>query len=165
MWELLIFLAVVLGIALVTRGEPGEAMGRKLEAVSWALLAAFGFALTFGFSQWAAETSPQTPVIWIARLVAVVTVLSGVLLRGLSIAPVLRFWRMALVLGTLDTGALMLVASAGAFPHAEYAPVTASMFGIVTVLLAWRFLGEAMRGIQWIGILGAFAGLVLLSLA
>ena len=157
-------IGVVFGISLVTRGEAGKAAARRIEAVLWAMLAAIGFALTFGFSQWAAETAPETPVIWIARLMAVVAICAAVWMRGVSIAPIFSVWRTAVLLGTLDTAALMLVARAGGFPHAEYAPVTASMFGIVTVLLAWKFLNEAMRPIQWIGIIGAFAGLALLSL-
>jgi len=157
-------LAVVIGISLVTRGEAEAGGKRRLQAVLWSLLAAIGFAFTFGFSQWAAETAPETPVIWIARLIAVAVVLIAVTLRRGSIVPIFTMGRTALLLGTLDTAALMLVAHASGFPHAEYAPVTASMFGIVTVLLAWRFLKEAMRPLQWIGIVIAFGGLALLSL-
>jgi len=157
-------LAVVIGISMVTRGEAEEGAGRRMLAVLWSLLAAIGFAFTFGFSQWAAETAPETPVIWMARLMAVTAVLIAVLMRGVSITPIFAMARTALLLGTLDTVALMAVAHAGGFPHAEYAPVTASMFGIVTVLLAWKFLKEAMRPIQWIGIMASFGGLALLSL-
>jgi len=157
-------LAVVIGISMVTRGEAEEGAGRRRQAVFWSLLGAIGFAFTFGFSQWASETAPETPVILIARLMAVAAVSLAALLRGRSIKPIFSMWRTALLLGTLDTMALIAVAHAGGFPHAEYAPVTASMFGIVTVLLAWRFLKEAMQPIQWIGIMAAFSGLALLSL-
>jgi drug/metabolite transporter (DMT)-like permease len=68
-------------------------------------------------------------------------------------------------MGTLDSTSIALVTLAGGWPHPEYAAVTASMFGIVTVLLAWRFLGEAMRMVQWIGILAAFSGIAILTLA
>jgi drug/metabolite transporter (DMT)-like permease len=155
---------VVIGISMVTRGEAGESAERRLLAVLWSLLGAIGFAFTFGFSQWAAETAPETPVIWMARLMAVAAVCLAVILRGGPITPIFSMWRTALLLGTLDTVALMAIAHAGGFPHAEYAPVTASMFGIVTVLLAWRFLKETMRPVQWIGIMAAFSGLALLSL-
>jgi drug/metabolite transporter (DMT)-like permease len=38
------------------------------------------------------------------------------------------------------------------------------MFVVVTVLLAWKFLKEVMRPIQWIGIMASFGGLALLTL-
>ncbi len=156
-------LAIVGGIALVTRGEQEDAAAHRVQAVLWSLVATVGFAFTFGFSQWAAQTAPEIGVIWSARLMAGVSVGLAVMMRGGSIAPIFTMWRTALLLGVLDTAALMLVAHAGAFPHAEYAPVTASMFGIVTILLAWRFLKEPMRPLQWLGVLAAFAGTAVLS--
>ena len=157
-------LAIVGGIALVTRGEREDGTAYRLQAILWSLVAAVGFAFTFGFSQWAAQTAPEIAVIWMARLMAGVSVGLAVMMRGVSIAPIFTMWRTALLLGALDTAALMLVAHAGAFPHAEYAPVTASMFGIVTILLAWRLLKEPMRPLQWLGVLAAFAGTAVLSL-
>jgi uncharacterized membrane protein len=158
-------LAVVLGITLVTRGEPGEAQGGRLEAIGWSLLAAFGFALTFGFSQWAAETAPELSVVWVARLFACLTAALVVFARKVPIFSVRPIWPALSVMGALYTLALTLVTLAGLFPHPEFAPVTASMFGIVTIVMAWRFLGEAMVSVQWIGIVTAFAGIALLTLS
>ncbi len=158
-------LAVVLGITLVTRGEAGEAQGKRAEAIAWSLLAAFGFALTFGFSQWAAETAGELPVVWVARLFACATAASVVIVRNVPVLTVRPIWPALSVMGTLDGVALTLVTLAGHFQHPEYAPVTASMFGIVTIVMAWRLLGEAMLSVQWIGIVIAFAGIALLTMA
>jgi drug/metabolite transporter (DMT)-like permease len=160
-------LAVIGGIALVARGEGEQAGGSVLKAVAWSLLAALGFALTFCFSQWASETLPSIPVIFLARLVAVGVVAGGVGVRRrpLPSGDSIRLWRMALLLGALDTLALMLVAMATGYPHPEFAAVTASLFGIVTILLAARFLGEKMLPVQWFGVFAAFVGIALLSLA
>ena len=158
-------LAVVTGISLVTQGDATEASGRRLEAILWSLLAAFGFAITFGFSQWAAETAPEIPVVWVARLFALATVAFLVVVRRVPLKPGFSIWRAVALMGVLDSVSIALVTLAGGWPHPEYAAVTASMFGIVTVLLAWRFLGEAMRAVQWIGIVAAFGGIAILMLA
>ena len=158
-------LAVVAGISLVTRGDAEEATGRRVEAILWSLLAAIGFAITFGFSQWAAETAPEMPVIWVARLFALATVALLVLVRQVPLKPAFSIGLAVALMGTLDSISIALVTLAGGWPHPEYAAVTASMFGIVTVLLAWRFLGETMRVVQWIGILAAFGGIAILTFA
>jgi EamA domain-containing membrane protein RarD len=42
--------------------------------------------------------------------------------------------------------------------------VTASIFGLVTVILAWVFLKEKMTGLQWTGVLVVFLSIGFLSL-
>ena len=157
--------AVVAGISFVTRGDTEDAAGRRLEAVVWSLLAAFGFAITFGFSQWAAETAPELLVVWVARLFAVATSALLVILRRVPLQPIWPIWRSVAVMGALDSLSLALVTLAGGWPHPEYAAVTASMFGIFTVLLAWLRLREVMLPVQWLGILVAFGGIAVLALS
>jgi drug/metabolite transporter (DMT)-like permease len=45
------------------------------------------------------------------------------------------------------------------------ASVASSIFGIVTILLAWKFLREPMRAFQWGGVALVFAGIAALGLA
>ena len=52
---------------------------------------------------------------------------------------------------------------AGGFAHAEYAAVAASLFGVVTILLAWRFLGERLGRVQGAGLALVFAGIATLA--
>jgi drug/metabolite transporter (DMT)-like permease len=61
--------------------------------------------------------------------------------------------------------ALTLVTIAGGFPNPEYASVAASVFGLVTILLAWRLLAEPMTALQWLGAVVVFGGIVMLGLA
>lgn len=68
-------------------------------------------------------------------------------------------------MGCLDVGALTAVTLAGGLPNAEFAAVASSIFGIVTILLAWRFLNEPMRPSQWAGVALVFAGIATLGLA
>ncbi len=52
---------------------------------------------------------------------------------------------------------------AGQGDNAELAAVTASTFGVITVLLAWIILRERINGLQWLGIVLVFGGIVILS--
>jgi drug/metabolite transporter (DMT)-like permease len=63
----------------------------------------------------------------------------------------------------LDTLALGFVSIAGLWPHQEYAAVTSSVFGIVTVILAWAILKEPMRPAHWICVCLTFIGILALG--
>ena len=67
-------------------------------------------------------------------------------------------------MGVLDALALGLVLASGSLPHPEYASVASALFGVLTILLAWRLLAEAVRSLQWAGIATVFAGIAVLSL-
>ena len=84
---------------------------------------------------------------------------AGVLQRRLD----LRTWSVLGAMGLLDGAALLAVLAAGNQPDPAFATVTASTFGIVTVLLAWRCLGERVAWLQGSGGLLAFAGIAYLS--
>jgi drug/metabolite transporter (DMT)-like permease len=49
-------------------------------------------------------------------------------------------------------------------PHAEFAAVTSSIFGVVTILLAWAFLKERLGALQWGSVAVVFAGIGYLAL-
>ena len=59
--------------------------------------------------------------------------------------------------------ALGLVLASGQLPHPEYASVTSALFGVLTILLAWRLLGERVRAAQWGGIAVVFGGIAVLA--
>ena len=67
-------------------------------------------------------------------------------------------------MGILDGIALLAVISAAPLPNPEYAAVTSSMFGLLTILLAWVFLRERMTLPQCAGCLLAFSGVGYLAL-
>lgn len=127
--------------------------------IAYSLLAAVGFAGTFAAGQGAAAIADDMPTILITRCVAIV------LLVGLMAAKSLPFWpgRAALpvlaVMGTLDAIALICVLSAGGLPDAQYASVAASVFGLLTIVMAWAFLKERMTMPQWGGVALSFAGI------
>ncbi len=132
--------------------------------IGFAVLAAFGFAFTFKLGQLAAEASGDLEATLISRLTAL-ALLGGILLMrsaplGLGRNAVLPLFAM----GFLDSVAIYAVVSAAPLPHPEYAAVATSTFGLLTIVLAWGFLKEAMGRGQWFGCLLAFSAVGYLAL-
>jgi drug/metabolite transporter (DMT)-like permease len=158
-------LAVVLGVATVARGEGGTSSGSRLAAAAWASLACVSFALTFGLAQWSAETGAHLPAAAITRITSLGIALIWLAQRRPGLGGIAGIWPALFLMGCLDVGALTAVTLAGGLPNAEFAAVASSIFGIVTILLAWRFLNEPMRPSQWAGVALVFAGIATLGLA
>lgn len=156
--------AVVGGIAIVARGESGDTAGSKRAAVGWALLACVSFAATFGLLQWAAELGADLPVSLLSRLAACAAMLAWVILQRIDLKPAFSLLPQLALMGALDVTALTAVTIAAGFARPEFASVASSIFGIVTILLAWRFLGEGLKPLQWVGAVVVFAGIVVLGL-
>jgi len=157
-------LAVLGGIALVAQGESAQADGARGRAVFWSVVACVGFAVTFGLLQWAAEIARAPHVLLLARLAGFSTLLGYTALRRIPLAPALTQWRTLLLMGALDVSALGAVTWAGGFPRPEFAAVSSSVFGMITILLAWRFLREPMLPLQWLGAGIVFSGIAVLGL-
>lgn len=157
--------AVVAGIGIVARGKDDHSDGSRLAAIGWAVMACLGYAATFGLAQWAVEDAADLPVSLIVRLGAIGMVVILIALRRPVIGPALGLWRSMLVIGALDVGALTLVTMAGGLANPEYASVASSVFGIITILLAWRLLAEPVTPVQWFGVATVFGGIVLLGVA
>ncbi len=160
--------AVVAGIAIVSltgESDPARALARKFPfaAMCWSGLSACGFAATFAIGQEAARLASDLPTILITRLIA------GFILGGLflgmrsSFAALNGNWRTISMMGAFDALALSLVAASGRLPQAEYAAVSASLFGVGTILLASYFLDEQLRPLQWAGVLTVFGAIATLT--
>lgn len=132
--------------------------------IGFAVLAAFGFAGTFKLGQLAAEASTDLSASLISRLTALVLLGSVLSWSGKPIAP---GWAAVLPLigmGILDSVAIFSVISAAPLPNPEYAAVATSTFGLLTIVLAWGLLKEAMSTAQWVGCLLAFSAVGYLAL-
>ena len=146
-------------------GAPPEAFALA-PILGWSLLSAFAFATTFSLGQGlAARLDPGGGL---ARHAA------GRLSRGrarrrgeprvASAEP--RRAAAARADGACSTPfALGAVLLAGRLPEAVLASVTASLFGVVTIVLARVLLAEAMSVRQWTGVGVAFAAIGWLSAA
>ena len=157
-------LAVLGGIAVVARGENDTPSKGTRAAVAWSVLACVGFAAAFGLLQWAVETAPDMVISLIARLAACGYMLVLIAVQRIDLKPALAIWPVLFGLGALDVTALAAVTVASGFPRPEFASVASSIFGMVTILLAWRFLREPMTARQWMGAVTVFSGIAVLGL-
>lgn len=159
--------AIVAGIAIVAIAARDDApegyAATPTVALGWAALSAIGFASTFALGQEATRQGAELPVMLIGRLVALAAILAIAVVRRSSVRPAQgQGWLLALM-GTFDAVALGLVTAAGSLPRAEYASVTSSLFGVLTVLLASWVLKERVRLVQWLGIAAVFSGIAILG--
>lgn len=160
--------AIVTGIAIVAIAARDDApegyAAPPAIALGWAALSALGFATTFALGQEATRQGEELPVMLIGRLVALMAILVLAVILRAPVRPARgQAWLLALM-GAFDAVALGLVTAAGALPRAEYASVTSSLFGVLTVLLAAWFLRERVRPVQWLGIAAVFSGIAVLGL-
>lgn len=159
---------VLAGLLLVARGAQGDEGAarpgdRPGPALAWAVQATLGFALAFHLGQEAARLGGLVGTSLAARCTALAVLGTLALIARAPRPP-----RAALVvlagMGVLDALALGLVTLAAHQARPEFATVSASLFGVFTILLAWRLLGERVAPAQMPGLAAAFAGLALLAL-
>lgn len=154
-------LTVVLGIAIVSIFSHSEEdhTPAKGPTIALSIVSAIGFATTFALGQEAARIAQDLPTILITRITGVLILLPVMFFLSLPIYPGRQALPYIIVLGFLDGIALLCVLSAGNEPSSHYASVASSVFGLVTIVLAWVFLKEKMTKPQWFGCILAFAGI------
>jgi drug/metabolite transporter (DMT)-like permease len=159
-----IVVGVALGAILSAHDDKGDHRARTGQALTWSFAAAFGFALTFAFGQAGSHGGSELPVVLISRATSLMAMAAVVLASGAR--PSFRTfpWRLLAVMGLCDGVALGLVQAAGGLPNPEFASVASSVFGIVTILLAWAFLKERMSAPQWGSVALVFAGIGYLAI-
>jgi drug/metabolite transporter (DMT)-like permease len=159
----------VFGIVLATAGvvlasgPELRGIGVQRRSVAYAVLAACGFggALALipraGPGRWAMTTGAVT-VTGLAMTVAYLAARPPP-----SSAPARRDFGGLAAIGGLNISALALYSYASTRGLVAIVAVLASLYSVVTVLLAYAFLGERLRGIQLAGVLAAFGGVVCLA--
>jgi drug/metabolite transporter (DMT)-like permease len=174
-WIALVVL--IFGIALVARSSenntdagqhPDEkAIGKTL---MYCFMAMVGFAITFELGQRASAIDDPLSSSLITRSVTIMII--GVILwlqvkkqNGPFIGPDRSTLFVLAGMGILDAIALGVVLAAGIFPRPEFASAASSIFGLVTVILAWFFMREKINLVQWSGIAAVFAAIAYLASA
>lgn len=164
-FEIAAVLAIVGGIAVValTAREGHGTASRPGEAILWSLAGTVGFASTFWFAQEAARLGGELPATLVPRLVALALIGALVLWRRAPMRAVQGVAKTLAMMGVLDALAIGLVTASASLPNPEYAAISSSLFGVLTILLAWRLLHEKVAPLQWVGIATVFAGIAVLS--
>lgn len=164
-----IVLAVV-GIVLASGPElSGRATGGG-RPLALALLAALGFGVTLVLIAEGSEDGGVEAALMVLvtmRLTQVV-VLVGLLLalaprRGFELSVRRRDLPLLFVVGTCDAAANGTYAVAAQGDLLSVAAVLASLYPVVTVLLARRFHAERLGGLQLAGVAGALLGVMALA--
>ncbi|MEP5154551.1 DMT family transporter [Planktotalea sp.] len=157
---------VVLGVSLVSAlAQSGESDVPPIgKTISLAALSSVGFAGTFAFGQSASAIAGELPVTLVTRLVAIALLLAGLLMLRIPIWPGRAALPVLSLMGIADGIALLSVNTAGHLEDAQYASVSSSSFGLLTILFAFLFLKERLKPVQWLGCVIAFSAIGYLAL-
>ena len=134
--------------------------------VGWAIAAALGFGVMFWFLGYHVLPVVPAPVsVWVMRGTAIVALgmMAAPGRQSLKIPSGAVWWGL-FAAGILDTSAFLANNAGLQLGQVSVVSVLASLYGAVTVLLAWIFLRERLEISQWCGIAMIFAGIVLVSL-
>ena len=136
------------------------------KGVGWALLAALGFGVLFWFlGFYVVPAVGPTISVWVIRLTSFsILALAAIPARQSLKLPIGSVWWQLAAVGFLDTAAFVANNAGLHTGQVSVVSVLASLYGAVTVLLAWIFLREKLERSQWLGIILIFAGIVLVSI-
>lgn len=131
--------------------------------VGWALLAMVAFGAYY-VPMHAASTQDWLWPAFLFRCTSVTLVYSVVLIRRIRPTGLRGHWAALIAIGFLDTGGNALFAAASsAHGLLSVVSVLASLYPVVTVLLARLMLGERVQRSQDAGVLLVLAGVVLIT--
>ncbi|HVP01700.1 MAG TPA: DMT family transporter [Solirubrobacteraceae bacterium] len=154
------FAGIVLASLEVTEESASERRANR-QGVLLALLAALGFGTYFVLADRAAQES----VLWLlllARCGMLPFVIAAVLIRRMALPGGQLRW-VLLAAGTLDVLATGLYGVATTKGQLSIVSVIASLFPVVTVLLARAILHERLHRLQLAGVVLAFTGVALIA--
>lgn len=136
------------------------------KGVGWAIFAAASFGFQFWYLGYFVVPLVGAAVsVWVIRLSTFTSLaLVAAPARQSIRLPRGAVWWMLAAVGLIDTSAF--VANNAGLHTGQISVVTVltSLYGAVTVLLAWIFLREKVERSQWFGIVLVFAGIILVSL-
>jgi drug/metabolite transporter (DMT)-like permease len=131
--------------------------------VGWAMLAMLAFGAYY-VPMHAASSQDWLWPAFLFRCTSVTIVVSLALVRGLRPTGLRGHWQALIAIGFLDTGGNALYAAASsAHGLLSVVSVLASLYPVVTVLLARLLLGERVQRTQDAGVLLVLAGVVLIT--
>lgn len=155
---------VVLGVGYVAASEQtAQEGGSKKLTILWSIAASVGFALTFALGQAASSGGGELSLAGPTRLAALLTVLVIAFFLHEPIFPKRGQIWLLVAMGILDALALGLVNGAGSLDNPEFASVTASTFGVITIVLATALLREPMSITQWFAVSAVFVAIAFLG--
>jgi drug/metabolite transporter (DMT)-like permease len=160
----------MLGVLIVAGGEKppdendSEAVRRSGKGIGWALASAVGFGVLFwllGLRVIPRVGAAQT--VWMIRGTCTLIAASVILIARQPIGLPRNTRWISLGMGFGDTAAFVFSNRAMQIEQVSVISVLGSLYGAVTVALAAVVLREHVSRWQWLGILGIFSGIYLMS--
>lgn len=163
--QILAVVVVISAAGYVSASEDKSTDSKQQKtAIAWALFAALGFASSFGSGQMASEMGDELSLLAPNRLTSLLTVALIAAAVGAPIALAKTQRHLWLLMAFLDTAAHSAVISSGKLDHPSLASVGASIFGLITVILAAIFLKEKLSPTQWLAVATVFAAIAYLCI-
>jgi drug/metabolite transporter (DMT)-like permease len=156
---------LVCGIVVVTRAVPADGP-ITVKGVPEAIASAVGFGIMF----WILDAFVKQPLGDVYPLILLKVMASmfaaGYVARSPSAGtppPMSKLLALALVAALLDTLAWVSYLFANKQQHGAIGTALASLFSVVTVVLAGIFLKERLNKVQWLGVAVVLGGVLLVS--
>jgi drug/metabolite transporter (DMT)-like permease len=164
-WQLLGIAVAVAGVVLAS--GPELSMRAGLQPLLLAVGAAVGFGvvllLVARASEHASDAVVMTLVTMRATSVSVLLVVLAVVGRRARLGVGRRDLPLLMLTGACDAAANGTYALASRSSLLSVAAVLASLYPVVTALLAYRLLAERLRPVQWVGVAASLVGVGLLA--
>jgi drug/metabolite transporter (DMT)-like permease len=155
------FAAAIVGVVL-SSWERSPGRSRWAAGAGFGIVAMVGFGLYFVFLHMASGDDFLWPA-FLFRVVSVSLVWGALLFIRPGTGGIRAAWPVLIAIGVLDTGGNTLFAAASAHGSVSVTSVLASLYPVVTVLLARYRLRERVHRLQELGIALTIAGIVLVS--
>ncbi len=154
------FICFVVAIWLLSAGDAGFRM--TLNELFLSTIAGFGFGFFFILIDRANDLAIFWPLVS-ARLASVSFLFFVVLMAKKSVKPVAGQWKFIGITGVLDALGNLFFSVAAHLGRLDTSAVLGSLYPAATVFLAWFFLKERLGKKQWLGVVGAFVAMILIS--
>lgn len=153
----------IAGVVLASREQSEADAGRRVAAgVGLAIVAALGFGSFFVAMDRASDADPYWAIL-AARTASIAVLWTLTLATRTEVPRRVADLRVLVPIGLLDTGANLLFALASTQGLLSLVAVLASVYPVVTVLLARFVLHERLHPLQRVGAVAALAGAALIS--
>jgi drug/metabolite transporter (DMT)-like permease len=155
------FVAAIGGVVL-SSWERSPGRSRWAAGAGFGIVAMVGFGLYFVFLHMASTDDFLWPA-FLFRCMSVSMVWVALAVVRPAMSGIGSAWLVLVLIGCLDTGGNTLFAAASSYGSVSVTSVLASLYPVVTVLLARYRLHERVHRLQEVGIALTLAGVVLVS--
>ena len=166
LYQWILSLVVIFGIFLTIYSKPENNKSSKVKismTFFWSIGAAIFFSLSFQLGQHQIINSFEVLSNLLARISSVM-VLGMLLFNKINVKLIkLNYILILILMGIADTLALLIMVYSGNFEEPEFSSVSASTFGLITILLVCFFYKEKLKRIQILGIFLVFSSVAILS--